>query len=82
MPPDVVLECISEDRVQVEEGASLEARALPSSSCAHQHIREENKKTISLLSTPFLFQNKEEWKGIKIKTRNHNQNENNVDKFV
>lgn len=62
MPSDVVLECIGEDRVQVEEGASLEARALPSSSCAHQHIREENEKTISLLSTPFLFQNKEESK--------------------
>lgn len=69
MPSDMVLECVSEDRVQVEERASLKARALPPSSCANQHIREENEKTISLLSTPFLFQNKEELKGIKNKSQ-------------
>ena len=65
MPPDMVLECISEDRVQVEQGAALKPSALSSSGCTHQHIGEKNEKTISLLCTSFLYYNKEELKGIK-----------------
>ena len=68
MPPDVVLECVGEDRVQVEQGAALESSTLSSSGSTHQHIGEENKKAISLLSSPLLFH--------KDNKRSGNQNKN------